>query len=140
SDPTEMVIGFDEFLVRVGEPCSGLQGFALITLVMLGFIALERGRLRLPLALFLIPIGLLASFALNIVRIAVLIWIGARISPDLAVNAFHSYAGWLLFTLLSLGLVGGAYLTPALWRNDGSDAALIQRAPATVFQRDPVTA
>ncbi|WP_195759848.1 exosortase E/protease, VPEID-CTERM system [Paracoccus sp. S-4012] len=136
-EPGPMIIGFDDFFVRVGDACSGLQGFALITLVTTAFIAFERHRLRLPLALILLPLGLLASFALNVVRIAVLIWIGARISPDLAVNAFHSYAGWLLFTLLSIGLIGLAHLTPVLWR---TEAAATSTRPVAAFRRDPVSA
>ncbi|WP_299363846.1 exosortase E/protease, VPEID-CTERM system [uncultured Paracoccus sp.] len=140
SDPGGLVIGFEGFLVHVGAPCSGLQGFALITLVMVGFIALEQRRLRLPLALILLPVGLLASFALNVLRIALLIWIGARISPDLAVNAFHSYAGWLLFTLLSLGMIGATYLTPVLWRSQAASAGLAPPVPSTTFRNDLVTA
>ncbi len=136
--PNEMVIGFDDFLIRVGDPCSGMQGFALITLVMAGFIALERRRLRLPLALVLLPVGLLASFGLNVLRIAALIWIGARISPDLAVNAFHSYAGWLLFTLLSIGMIGAAHLVPALWRGEKPGPAF--GAKTAAFRHDPVSA
>lgn len=138
-EPAEMVIGFDDFLVRVGEPCSGLQGFALITLVLAAFISLHRDRLRLPLALVLLPIGLAASFALNVIRIAMLIWIGARVSPDLAVNAFHSYAGWLLFTLLSLGLIAGAHLVPALWRSAPAPVRPAATGPSP-FRRDPVSA
>ena len=140
SVPGEMVIGFDQFFIRIGEPCSGMQGFALISLAMAGFIVLERRRLRLPFALVLFPIGLFASFGLNVVRITALVWIGARISPDLAVNAFHSYAGWLLFTLLSLALMGAAHLVPALWHSEDGDPAPGGGTRIGSFRADPVSA
>lgn len=113
---SDFVLGLDDFLVRVGEPCSGLQGFALILLMLTGYLTLYRERLRMPHALLLLPIGLVASFALNVVRIALLIWLGARVSPDLAMNGFHSHAGWLLFTLLSFALIGLSLAVPQFRR------------------------
>jgi uncharacterized protein len=38
---------------------------------------------------------------LNGVRIGALLWIGAHVSPELAVDGFHTYAGWLVFCALS---------------------------------------
>lgn len=115
-DRSQFVLGLDDFVVRVGEPCSGLQGFALILLMLTGYLTLYRERLRMPQALLLLPIGLVASFALNVVRIALLIWLGARVSPTLAENGFHSHAGWLLFTLLSFSLIGLSLTVPQFRR------------------------
>ncbi|WP_134726291.1 exosortase E/protease, VPEID-CTERM system [Paracoccus luteus] len=129
-----LILGFDEFYVEVGGPCSGLQGFALITLMLTVYLTLFRDRLRLPQALVLIPIGIAASFVLNVLRIAVLVWIGARISPQLAVDGFHSHAGWLTFTLLSFALIGVGHLVFA--RPVTGPTA----APLPPVRRDPAAA
>ncbi|SDZ95255.1 exosortase E/protease, VPEID-CTERM system [Rubrimonas cliftonensis] len=116
SDPSQVLLGVPEFRVLVGPQCSGIEGFALITGFMAFYLWLFRDRLRFPNALALIPVGLALSWALNVVRITVLILIGANVSPDLAVNGFHSHAGWLMFTLLSLSLAAAAHASPWLRR------------------------
>jgi len=73
------------------------------------------------------------SWLLNVVRIAILILIGAYVSPDLAVNGFHSYAGWLFFTLLALGMLFLVQSIPWLQRTRRS-------APATALRDDWVAA
>ena len=97
-------IGIGDFAVMVGDSCSGLEGVALIMIFVTLYIALFRDKLNIGRALLLYPIGIVASLSLNVVRIAVLILIGAYHSPDLAINGFHSHAGWFFFMLLSLTL------------------------------------
>jgi exosortase E/protease (VPEID-CTERM system) len=63
--------------------------------------------------------------------------IGARISPDLAVEGFHSYAGWLFFTLLALGLMAAVQATPWLHRPAAAAAA---PAAAPRLRADPLAA
>ena len=128
STPAEMIIGADGFTVAVGWQCSGVEGFLLIGLFLLFYIALFRKELRFPWVWLLLPIGILLSWTLNTVRIGALIWIGAHVSPDLAINGFHSYAGWFLFSVLSLSLIGFSRLVP--WFQNG-DAATVE-APASV--------
>ena len=115
SDPGSFVIGMDGFHVRIAQQCSGVEGFALVTGFILLYAALFRDQLRFPLFwLVVLPVGLALSWALNVLRIATLIWIGARVSPDLAVNGFHSYAGWMFFTLLAMALLYGVQAVPWL--------------------------
>lgn len=105
------------FAVQVGQPCSGIEGIALVTGFVLIYGYIFRRDLRLPLYLAVVlPIGLMLSWVLNVVRIAALILIGAHASPDLAVNGFHSYAGWLFFTLLALAIVWAVQATHWLHR------------------------
>lgn len=135
-DRSDFVLGLDDFVVRVGEPCSGLQGFALILLMLTGYLMLYRDRLRMPHALLLLPVGLAASFLLNILRIAMLIWLGARVSPELAMDGFHSHAGWLLFTLLSFALIGLSLTVPQFRRHPASGA----RVGGVPLRRDRIAA
>jgi exosortase E/protease (VPEID-CTERM system) len=48
---------------------------------------------------------LVAIFALNVVRIAVLIVIGSLGFPEIAAYGFHSQAGWITFNAVACGLV-----------------------------------
>jgi hypothetical protein len=115
SDPEAYVIGLEGFHVQVAEQCSGIEGLALIASFVVLYGVLFRQDLR-PARYWLVvlPLGLAASWALNVLRIVALILIGARLSPQLAVNGFHSYAGWMQFTLLALGLMALVHVTPAL--------------------------
>ena len=108
-DPARLVIGTGDFAVSVAASCSGIEGFALITAFMAVYGWMFRDSLRLGrywgVAL---PLALLASWTLNILRIAALVMIGDRVSPELAQNGFHSFAGWLFFILLAFGVLVAA--------------------------------
>jgi len=103
--PEELVIGTPTYEVFVDQPCSGYEGIGLIT-VMLGFYLFYfRKSLRFPNALLLLPIGVVLIWIANSIRIAALIAVGTWISPEIAEGGFHSAAGWLLFCMITLGLV-----------------------------------
>jgi len=118
SDPAIHLIGADGFRVRVGPQCSGVEGFALISAFTLGYLAVFRRELRFPAAWILLPLGLLLSWCFNVGRIALLILIGAHVSPDLAIGGFHSHAGWLMFSALAVGMLLVASALPGLGRDD----------------------
>ena len=99
--PERHVIGTAGFRVEIGEQCSGIEGFALVFAFIALYAVLMRGKIhQRRLWLAVLPAALLASWGLNVVRIAVLVLIGAYVSPEHAVNGFHSFAGWLFFTIL----------------------------------------
>lgn len=105
-DPPTYVIGIEDFFVQIASQCSGVEGIALITIFMGFYALLMRPDLRQRrFWLILYPLAVLTSWLFNILRIAVLIIIGARVSPEHALNGFHSYAGWLMFTALALCVV-----------------------------------
>ena len=103
--PQDKVIGSGDFFINIAPSCSGIEGLVLTTVFALIYLALFRRDLRFPHALIILPVALLASWLLNSLRIAVLVQIGISGHPELAVGGFHSHAGWLMFTLLSLGIV-----------------------------------
>jgi len=134
ADPAAQIIGVREFAVHISRQCSGVEGFALVTAFVAIYAVIFRGSLRMGrFLLVVLPLALLLSWLLNVVRIGGLILIGANLSPDLAVNGFHSYAGWLFFTLLALGLVGIVQISPWLHR----DRPVSTAEP---LRRDPVAA
>ena len=82
------------------------QWYALITVFLALYAMLFRDTLRMGRFWLVVwPVSVFLSWLLNVVRITVLILIGAHVSPELAVNGFHSFAGWLFFTALALGVL-----------------------------------
>jgi uncharacterized protein len=131
----EFVIGIEEFYVSIAPQCSGVEGFALVATFVAVYAFIFRSEVRLGrFLLVMLPLGLLCSWILNVVRISLLILIGARVSPDIAVNGFHSYAGWLMFTALAFGLMAIAQLVPWLHREG------LRTAPVLPLRHDPVAA
>lgn len=134
SDPVRKHIGQGDFVISVAPVCSGIEGIALVTIFVSLYLWLFRAELRFPRALLLYPLGIAASAALNVLRIAVLLIIGIEGQPDLAVGGFHSHAGWVMFTAVALGVI-------ALARGIGwFNRATIAEAPAPLppLRHDPV--
>lgn len=125
--PEPMVIGTPDFKVSVGFGCSGYQGIALITMLLSGYLWWFREALRFPRALVLIPVGIVLSYLANAVRIAALILIGIHVSPQIAVDGFHSNAGWLAFLVIGLGMIWATSRMPFFLRAD--DGGALRPAP-----------
>lgn len=104
-NPDELVVGTPLYEVFIDRQCSGYEGIGLITVLLGFYLAFFRRSLRFPNALLLIPVGMIAIWLANSLRIAALIVVGTRISPEVAEGGFHSAAGWLLFCITTLGLV-----------------------------------
>lgn len=106
-DMPQHLLGVQGFRVRVEPQCAGFEGVVLIALITTLYVWLWRKELRFPHALVLIPIGIAASWLLNMGRIAALITIGVHY-PDFALSTFHSIAGWALFNLIGIGLIAAS--------------------------------
>jgi len=132
------IIGAGDFFIQVANVCSGIEGIALVTLFVTLYLWLFRKELRFPLALILYPIGIATSVAFNILRISLLLFIGLEGNSDLAIGGFHSHAGWMMFTLVALGVIALAQTVPAL-RRDQPPAAAAQTA-LPPFWQDPIVA
>jgi exosortase E/protease (VPEID-CTERM system) len=104
-DPAAYIIGIDDFIVEISRQCAGIESFVLVTAFLGLYAFLFRSDTRLPRFWLLLPVALLLSWAFNVARITTLILIGAHVSPSLAVNGFHSYAGWIFFTILALTIL-----------------------------------
>ena len=104
-DAHEGVLGTPSFQVQIAPECSGYEGIALIAVFLVVYLWLFRNQLRFPHALLLLPLGVLAIWIANAVRIGLLIVIGTSFSPEVAVGGFHSQAGWIAFTVISVGLI-----------------------------------
>ena len=105
TDATTLILSTDRFAVQVAEVCSGLEGVGLILAFSVAWLLYFRRDYIFPRALVLIPIGVVAIFALNAVRIAALMLIGYAGFPEVAIYGFHSQAGWIAFLAVACGLV-----------------------------------
>jgi exosortase E/protease (VPEID-CTERM system) len=103
--PESAELGTRDFFVSVAPQCSGYEGMGLILVFLGAYLALYRRTYRFPRALLLLPLGIAAMWLANVARIALLVAVGVWISPQVAVQGFHSQAGWLAFNGISLGLV-----------------------------------
>lgn len=100
------------FWVIIDASCSGYEGVSLVSMFMALYLFVFRQTLRFPAALILLPLGICAIWLLNAVRIAILVLIGAYISPDIALKGFHSQAGWLAFLLVTIAIMAAAHRMP----------------------------
>ena len=99
------ILGTGDFSVVVAGPCSGADGVGLVVAFLSLYLAAARRDLRFPRALWLLPAGVLLAIAANTLRIVLLVLVGSSGHADLAVGAFHSKLGWVLFCAAALGLV-----------------------------------
>jgi exosortase E/protease (VPEID-CTERM system) len=130
--PAHSGIGTRAFSVEIAPGCSGLDGIA-ITCVLVGiYLWIYRRELKFPLALVLLPAGIALSWTLNAARIVVLILIG-NWSPRLALDGFHSVAGWLSLSFVSYGLIVASLHIPALRKSHSRSVARSSTNSAGVY-------
>jgi exosortase E/protease (VPEID-CTERM system) len=101
----EKLVGTATFEITIAPECSGYEGIGLVTLLLALYLWLFRMHLRFPQALLLFPIGALAVWLANAIRITTLVALGTSFSPAVAQGGFHSQAGWIAFLLVGLGLI-----------------------------------
>ena len=119
-DNAHRILGVGNFKVQVFGPCSGYEGVALIVAFLPIYMWVFRRDLRFPNVLLLFPIGITAIWVLNALRIAVLVSIGAHVSPGVAVQGFHSEAGWISFLVVTLSCMAVSRQIALFCRTAGS--------------------
>ena len=92
-------LGVKDFVVGVSKDCSGIDSLLLylglfLFLVVLNWKDIDKKRM----AIIFIP-GLIGTIIYNILRVYLLMLTGVFISPEFAIDAFHSNVGWILFLL-----------------------------------------
>jgi exosortase E/protease (VPEID-CTERM system) len=104
TDPDQFTVGIDDYVVTIAGSCVGYEGLGVIFVFLGAFLWLERRRLRFPRAWLLLPLGMAAVLAANVLRIALLIALGRWLSPAFAEGGFHSKAGWVMYCAIALGI------------------------------------
>ena len=105
SDQQSAVIGTEKFMVHIAGKCSGIEGLALMLGLTVGWLVYSRRELILLRAMLLVPASLILVFLLNTARIAALVAIGDAGFEAVAVDGFHSEAGWILFSGVAIGFL-----------------------------------
>jgi exosortase E/protease (VPEID-CTERM system) len=99
------VIGTPRFVVEISPECSGFEGIGL-AVVFVGVLLIGAWQALYVARVFaFVPVLLAGVWGLNAVRIAALVWWGAHVSPEVALGAFHSKAGWVLFCVVGVATV-----------------------------------
>jgi len=126
--PTEWggILSSNSFSIHIWPACSGVEGFALTILFLGCYFYAFKESLRFPNVWVLLPIGLLLSWALNVLRIAALFSIGMNGHPELAVSGFHTHAGWLAFSILAFALIGLSTSVPWFRRGNTAPQPLLE--------------
>jgi len=137
--PSPFVIGTSDFSVLVTASCGGFHGIGLVTVLLVGYLWWFRRVHRFPQSLVLVPIGVVLMWLANVVRITALILVGIWLSPDIAVEGFHSAAGWIAFLTVGLGLILVAARMPFFVRPDSPNASDSLRPAALSTGQVPVT-
>jgi exosortase E/protease (VPEID-CTERM system) len=101
----ERLLGMSDFVAWIGSPCSGAEGMGLVGVLSAAYLVKFRRTLRFPRALLVVPVAVVSAFIGNVIRIVALICVGAAISPDVAVQGFHSKAGWVMTCLITVGVL-----------------------------------
>lgn len=132
-DVEQKLLGLGDFGAVVGSECSGYEGIGLVIVFLVVYLRGFRHLYRFPHALLLFPIAICAVWLLNSVRISALVAIGARISPEMAVDGFHSIAGWLGFLAVTVSVMLASHKI-AFFSAPGTGAAL--SGPPSPSQRE----
>ena len=85
-DPENFELGIKGFSVSIAPVCSGFEGIGLIWAFLGAYLLLFRRDLRFPQALLLIPIGTVIIWLFNVLRIVVLVLVGAWGRPEVALR------------------------------------------------------
>jgi CAAX prenyl protease-like protein len=110
--PEPFVLGTADFQVQIQTECGGFQGVGLITMMLAGYLWWFRRIHRFPQSFLLFPIGILLSLTANVFRITALILVGIHLDPKIAVDGFHSQAGWISFLVVGLGMIWAVQQIP----------------------------
>lgn len=133
ASPEDLKLGTPSFIVEILPGCSGYEGIGLVTGLVCLYLWIKSDELEFPRALILIPAGILASWFANILRLICLIYIGSEFSPQVAMIGFHSQAGWLSFTCISLFLIYWAESSGCYARQSNTRSKSINNYPALPY-------
>ena len=120
-EPASQLLAVADFRVLITDVCSGYLGVSLTLSVLAAYGYLFRRELPRALLLALLPLGVVVSLSLNVIRIVVLVILGVEVSPEVAVNGFHTNAGSIAMVLGCLALIGLVHRGVVLRRDAARD-------------------
>ncbi len=120
----QIVHAGDAFQISVVSACSGVNGMVGFLLVGTAFGVIVRGP-RIRKAAWLVG-GMFLLWALNLVRILFIFWVGKQWGESVAIDVFHPFVGLITF---NIGIVGmllvlrpiGLSINGAIWGGGDDD-------------------
>ncbi len=97
------IIRVNGFAVEIAEACSGIYSIFIFSALYLFIVFLDWNKMNKKKAIAVFIPAVLGAFAFNILRVFILMLVGAYISRDLALGLYHSYSG-MIFFLIYFGL------------------------------------
>jgi exosortase/archaeosortase family protein len=96
------IITYKTFSADIGPPCSGTTSLSLFLFVFAALIVNNYKKFNLDRTAIFMAVGSAGMFLINILRLAILIWIGGNISGEIALNLFHNDLGWIFYLVYLL--------------------------------------
>lgn len=90
-------LGLSNFVVNIGKPCSGIDSMLMFIFLYVFIVGYDWKILNKKKAMAMFVPGVVSVFFLNIIRIYLLIVIGAFISSEFAIGIFHTSASMIFF-------------------------------------------
>lgn len=108
-------VRLENFSVNVGPTCAGIYSMVTFSLLYISSVTLlNRGssKLNIRKTTLFFAIGLLGVYLLNILRVLIIVLVGAYISKTLAIKFFHEYLGAIF--LIGVFLIYLYFVIPKL--------------------------
>ena len=96
-DPLGPTLSAGGFSVIIGEPCSGVTSLVLFTFLFMLFVVFDWEKINKHYLAIAFTLGIIGMFFISILRVYLLMLVGAYISPHVALGLFHNNIGWLIF-------------------------------------------
>jgi exosortase E/protease (VPEID-CTERM system) len=125
ADPATAILGTSEFSVLINSQCSGYLGVGLTLCLLACYFYTFRAEIKPWVMLVLAPVAVALSLFLNVVRIVILVTLGVEISPEVAINGFHTHAGSIAMVLTCTLIVSVVHW--GLVARPGADAEAVPR-------------
>lgn len=112
-------VQLEEFRAGVGPSCSGIHSLGAFTILFFTSLIFLKGDREVikPKAAGIYIAGLAILYFLNMIRITILLYVGAYISERLAIDLFHEYLSSIF--LMSLFLIYLYFFIPKIFKKEG---------------------
>ena len=102
-------ISLGPFSAVIGYPCAGFEGMALFLIVLTFFSILNWKDINKKRVFIVGCFGTLIMYITNLLRIFILFLVGHFIDPEMAREAFHSFAGIVLYIIVIILIFLASY-------------------------------
>ena len=95
--------GFEDSTIIIGGPCSGLYSMMLLIGIIVGYARMESLADKRRIGL-LILVAILVAYVSNLLRVAILYLVGYYYGIE-RMMLVHVYLGWIIFIVISIGIM-----------------------------------